>query len=65
MATSKQDCCIMATTLNIEMLNVALGEEITCFCSEVTKALIDSVNKGAQDCIQSGGHQLKNVLTEN
>ena len=54
-ATSIQDGCIIATTLNIEILNVALGREITCSRSEVAKAVIDSVNKKAQDCIESGG----------
>ena len=55
----------MATTLNIEILNVVLGKEITCIGSEVTIAVIDSVKKRAQDCIQSRGHQLKNVVIEN
>ena len=64
-AASIQDDCIMATTLNIEILNVALGKEITCNGSEVTKAVIHGVNKKTQDCLQSGGHQLNNVENEN
>ena len=55
----------MATTLNIEILSVALGKEVTCIGSEVTKAVINSVNKKAQACIQSEGHQLKNFVIEN
>ena len=52
----------MATTLSMEIFNVAFGKEITCISSEVTKAVFDSVKIKAQDCIQSGGHQLKNVV---
>ena len=55
-ATSIQNGCIMTTTLNIEKLNVTLGKEIKCIGSKVTKAIIVSVNKKAQDCMQSGGH---------
>ena len=50
---------MMVTTLNIEILFVALGNEITSIGSEVTKAVVDSVDKKAQGCIQSGSHQLK------
>ena len=64
-ATSIQDGCIMTTILNIEILKVALDKEITCIGSEVTKAVTDSVNKKAQDCMQYGRHQLKNVVIEN
>ena len=63
MATNIQDNCIMATTQNTEKLNVAMGKEITCIGSEVIKAVIESVNKKSQDCIQSG-RQLKNVIIE-
>ena len=52
----------MASTLFIGVLNVTLGKGITCIGSEVTKAVNDSVNKKAQDCIQSGDYQLKNVV---
>ena len=55
----------MATTINIEILIAALGKDMTCIGSEVTKTVIDSVNKKAQDCIQSEGYQLKNVVIEN
>ena len=64
-ATSIRDDCIMATTLNIEISNITFGKKIICIVSEVTKAITDSVNKNGQDCIQSGGHHLKNVLIEN
>ena len=50
-ATSVQDGCNKATTINIELLNVALGKEITYIGSEVTKAIINSVNKKTQYCI--------------
>ena len=63
-ATSIQDDCIIATTLNIDKLNGASDKEITWISSEVTKAVNDSVIKKAQDYIQLGGHQLKNVVIE-
>ena len=43
-------------------LKEAIGKEIRCIGSEVTKAVFDSMKKRAQDCIQSGGHHLKNFL---
>ena len=46
-------------------LKEAIGKEITRIGSEVTKAVIDSVKKRAKDCIQLGGHHLKNVVFEN
>ena len=57
MTTSIQDGCIMANTLIIEIFNAAFDMEIICIGSEVTKAVINSVNKKAQDFIQSGGHR--------
>ena len=64
-ATSIQDGSDMAATLNIDILNVALGREITCIGSEDSKAVIDNVNEKALDCIQSGGHQLESVVIAN
>ena len=46
-------------------LNEASGNEITSIGSEVIKAVIASVKKKAQNCIQSGGHNLKNVVFVN
>ena len=45
-------------------LNEAIDKGITSIGSEVTKAVNDSVKKRAQDCIQSGGHHMKNVVFE-
>ena len=42
--------------LDVGMANIGL---------EVKKAVIDSMEKRAQDCIQSGSHQLKTVVFEN
>ena len=39
----------------------AIGKKITNIDSEVTTPVIDSVKKMAQDCIQSGCHQLQEV----
>ena len=55
----------MATILKTETFNVALGTKKKCIGSKATKAVIDSVNKKAQNCIQSVGHKLKNVVIEN
>ena len=63
-ATSLQEGHIMATTPNIEILKVALRKEIQCISSEVAKTVMDSVNKKVQSCIQSWGHQLKNVVIQ-
>ena len=46
-------------------LKEAIGKEMTSIGSEVTKAIIDSVKKKAQYCIQSGGHLLKKIVIEN
>ena len=43
-------------------LKEAIGTEMRCISSEVTRAVFDSFKKRAQDCIQSGDHYLKNVL---
>ena len=37
---------------------------MTNIFSEVTKAVIDSLKKRAQDCVESGGHYLQNVVFE-
>ena len=64
--TSLQEDCIMANTLNIEILNNVFGKKITCIGSEVSKAVIGSVNKKkTQNFFLSGGHQLKDVVIEN
>ena len=63
-ATSIQDSCFMVTTLSIEIFYVALGMKVTCNGSEITKTVIDSVDKKVQVCIQSGGNQLKNFVFE-
>ena len=43
-------------------LKEAVGNEITCIGSEVTKTVFDSTKKIAQDCIESGCHHLKNFV---
>ena len=60
-----QDGRIVATTLNIEILNVALGKEMTFIGLRVTKAVIDSVSKRAQNRNQLEGYQLENIVFDN
>ena len=47
-----------------ELKKKTISKEITSIDSEVMKAVKDSVNKRTQDCIQSGGHPLKNIVLE-
>ena len=42
-----------------ELKKKAIDNEITCIGYEVTKAVIGSLKKSAQDLIQSGGHHFK------
>ena len=47
---------------NLTKLKEAIDKEVTCFTSEVMKAVFDSMKKRAQDCIQPGGHHLENFI---
>ena len=43
-------------------LKEAIGKEIRCIDSEVTKTVFDNMKKRPQVCIKSGGHQLKTFV---
>ena len=45
-------------------LKESISKNIRCIGSEVTKVVIDSMKKRAQDCIQSGCHHLKSFVFE-
>ena len=46
----------------VTQLKEAIGMEITSIGAEVTKAVNDSMNKMAPDCIQSGGHDFEKIV---
>ena len=57
--------CFQVNIQNVTELKEAICKELTSICSEVTKAVIDSMKKRAQNGINSGGDHLNKVVFEN